>query len=361
MMRRRAFLAAMTSAALFSPVRAASSRFDAVVRKTPGKGEFASITAALAAAPGDKPFRILVTAGEWRERVNVEKPFVELIGEGRDKTVIVSNASAGDKGENGKPIGTFGTPTIYVKAPDFTARHLTISNDFDYAGHLPKPVPDDKTGASGSQAVALAIQDKADRVYLEDVRLTGNQDTLFVNTGRSVFRGCRIEGNVDFIFGAGRAVFDACEIVSLLRPNQDFNGFVVAPDTNVYQPYGFVLVNCKLMKQAGVAAHTVALGRAWRRTGTFPDGKYGDPEAVGATVYINCWMDDHIVPEGWYPMGYSKKDGTRTELMPEEARLFEFGSTGPGARPASPRRRILSAEQAKAYDAKLVLDGWMPQ
>lgn len=363
MLRRRTVLAAFPAVGLagLTPARAFFDSYDAVVRKSPGKGEYGSVAAALAAAPGNKPFRILVTAGEWRERVSVEKPFVALIGEGRDKTTIVFNASAGDPGPDGKPIGTFGTPTIYVKAPDFTAKHLTIANDFDYVGHLQKPsLKDEKPAPVGTQSVALAIQDHADRVYIEDVHLDGYHDTLYVNTGRSFFRNCKIEGCVDFIFGAGRAVFESCEILSRLRPPGDFNGYVAAPNTNVYQPYGFVFIDCRLTKERTVAPHTVALGRPWRRTTTFPDGHYGDPEAVGAATYIHCWMDDHIVPEGWYPMGYNAKGGGRAELQPEEARFFEFGSTGPGAGQASARRRMLSAEQAKAYDPKLVLDGWMP-
>ena len=154
-------------------------------------------------------------------------------------------------------------------------------------------------------------------------------------------------------------MFEACEIVSRLRPPGDFNGYVAAPDTKVYQPYGLVFVACRLAKESTVAAHTVALGRPWRRTGTFVDGKYGDPEAVGAAVYIRCWMDDHIVPEGWYPMGYNTKGGGRVELQPEEARFFEYGSSGPGAGAQSARRRMLSAEQVRAFDMKLVLDGWI--
>ena len=335
--------------------------YDAVVAKEPrGARSFATVGEAVAAAPGDRPFRILVTAGEWRERVTVAVPNIELVGEGRTATRIVFNASAGDKGPDGQPVGTFGTPTMTVRAAGFSAKRMTIANDFDYVAHLPKPTADDKTGSSGSQAVALAVQDEADRALFEDVHLTGYQDTLFVNAGRSVFRGCTIEGSVDFIFGAGRAVFDGCEIVSRLRPGQDFNGYIAAPDTNRFQPYGILFVDCRLTREPGVAPHSVALGRAWRRTGTFPDGKYGDPDAVGAAVYVRCWMDDHIVAEGWYPMGYNAKGGVRTQLQPEDARLYEFDSRGPGAGAATARRRILSPEQAKPFTAELVLDGWKP-
>ncbi len=315
---------------------------------------------AVKAAPGDKPFRILVTAGVWRERVVVDKPFVQLIGEGRNATTIVFNTFAGEKGPDGQPLGTFGTATMVVTAPDFSATHLTISNDFDYVAHLPKPVPDDKTGASGSQAVALAIQDAADRVYLEDAAIIGWQDTLYTNAGRSLFRNCLISGCVDFIFGAGRAVFEKCEIVSRIRPGQDFNGYIAAPNTNRYQPYGMVFIACRLTKEPGMAPHSATLGRPWRRTGTFPDGRYGDPDAVGAAVYLHCWMDDHIAPEGWAAMGYNVKGGGRGMFQPEEARLYEFDSSGPGAGPASSKRRILSAEQAQAFLPERVLDGWSP-
>jgi len=361
MLKRRTVLAGLSSLSFVGAVGAAAG-YDAVVRKAPGKGEFASVTAAVAAAPGDKPFRILVTAGEWRERVVVDKAQVALIGEGVGKTIIVFNASAGDMGLAGKPIGTFGTPTVIVKAPDCSAKHMTIANDFDYIGHIvKKSLTDEKPAPIGTQAVALAVQDDADRSFFEDLYLTAYHDTLFANSGRSLFRACKIDGCVDFIFGAGKAVFETCEIISRLRPPGDFNGYVAAPDTNVHQPYGFVFVGCHLGKESTVAAHTVALGRPWRRTGTFPDGRYGDPQAVGSAVYINCWMDDHIVPEGWHPMSYNTKEGGRAELQPEEARFFEFGSTGPGAGPASPRRRILTAEQAKSFDASVVLDGWSPR
>ncbi len=71
-------------------------------------------------------------------------------------------------------------------------------------------------------------------------------------------------------------------------------------------------------------------------------------------------MDDHIVPEGWYPMGYNTKGGGRADLQPEDARFFEIDSTGPGAGPASARRRILTGEQAKPFTPENVLDGWQP-
>jgi len=336
-----------------------AGRFDAVVAKD--GGTHASLAAALAAAPerAARPFRILVRRGEWRERLRVTKPFIHLTGEGPG-SVIVFDRSAGDPGPDGTPVGTFATATVTVAAADFRASNLTIANGFDYVGHMPKPDAEDRTGPSGSQAVALAVQEAADRALFEAVRIAGYQDTLFADAGRSLFRNCRVEGCVDFIFGAGRAVFEACEMVSRLRPGQAWNGYVAAPDTDVHQPFGLVFRSCRLTKEPGVAPQTVALGRPWRRTGTFPDGRYGNPDAVGAAAYLGCWMDDHIAADGWSAMGYNLKGGGRAMMQPEEARFYEFSSTGPGADASSPRRRRLTADRARAFATANVLDGWTP-
>ena len=353
---------ALAGCSLFEPV----TQFDAIVSRSgdaaSGVPRYPTVSAAVDAAPsgGAKPFRILVGKGRWRERVVIDKPFVHLTGMGRDGSVIVNDRYAGTPGADGKPVGTFDTATITVRAPDFSARDLTIANDFDYLAHIPPPVAEDKTGRSGSQAVALAIEAAADRSFLEHVRLTGYQDTLFTDAGRSLFRFCLIEGCVDFIFGAGRAVFERCDIRSRLRPGQDIQGFVAAPDTDVKQPYGLVFRACRLLKDEGVAPHSIALGRPWRRTHTFADGRYGDPDNVGAAAYLRCWMDDHIIPEGWVGMGYNAKGGGRAMLMPEEARLYEFESSGPGAGPASSKRRQLTTDQAYAYADIDVLAGWTP-
>jgi pectinesterase len=93
---------------------------------------------------------------------------------------------------------------------------------------------------------------------------------------------------------------------------------------------------------------------------TFPDGRYGNPNAVPQAAFVRCWMDDHIVPEAWYPMHYNSKEGQRVMLQPEDARLFEYQSRGPGAGPASARRRMLSAAEMRRYKLNIILNGWKP-
>jgi pectinesterase len=236
------------------------------------------------------------------------------------------------------------------------ARNLTIANTFDYVGNL-QEAEDDPTRLKDPQGVALMLDEGSDRALIDDVELFGHQDTLFIDRGLSLFRRCRIQGSVDFVFGSGRSMLRGCEIVSRFRPGKPRQGYVAAPSTPVAQPFGLVFHDCRLTKEAEVPAPSVVLGRPWRPARQFDDGRYGDPAAVGNAAFIRCWMDDHVSADGWEEMGYTAKSGERVFLQPKEARLVEFDSRGPGAR-ASARRRVVTPDEAARYAPENVLDGW---
>jgi pectinesterase len=333
-------------------------RFDAMVGNDARveAPRFPSLKAAIEAAPGNatSPHRIFVGPGRWHEKLHIDKPFIHLIGAGVHRSLLTYNDYAGLEFE-GKPIGTMRTATLTVRAPDFSATHLTIENAFDYLSYLNRLR--DTLTTSGAQAVALMLSGNADRSRIANCSIDGFQDTLLVDTGRSYFTECKVSGNVDFIFGAGRAFFERCEIVSRRRPGDGRQGIISAPSTLSTQEHGLVFDRCRLTKQAGMPANSVALGRAWRPTRDFPDGRYGDPRAVGSAVYRNCWMDDHIAREGWDPMYYGARDGSRLALQPQDARFFEYQNRGLGAQKHA-QRRELSAQDARQYDIDRVLTGW---
>ncbi|BDU15224.1 pectinesterase family protein [Lysobacter auxotrophicus] len=331
-----------------------------VVAKTPREGTptFASIGDALAAAPSNsaRPHRILITRGRWHEKLVIDKPNIHLIGEDRAGSVLTFDAAAGMARPDGEPWGTWGCASVTVRAPDFRAANLTIENAFDYVGNLATP-KFEPVGPNAAQAVALMLDAGSDRASFERVDFIGHQDTLFADAGRSAFRDCRISGSVDFIFGGGNALFEQCELHSRFRPGKERQGYVAVPCTPSAQAYGLTFVRCRLTRDAEIPDGTVALGRAWRPGRTFPDGKYGDPDAVGAAVYLDCWMEAHIDARGWDEMGYTARDGRRVMLPPGDARLFEHASRGPGAH-RSDSRRLLTNERARAYSRERVLDGW---
>lgn len=318
-----------------------------------GAKRYRTISAAIHDAPAEAvaAYNIFVTNGRYREKLTVLRPSISLIGESRDSTVLTFDAAADTPNPEGGTYGTRGSFTIRIAAPDFRASHITIENAFDYDAHVAKPA-DDPTRYRNLQGVAVMLHDGSDRAVFENCKITGNQDTLFPNAGRSYFRKCEIIGHVDFIFGAGQAVFDDCDIISLDRGNARNNGYVTAASTPLSKPYGFLIVNSRLKKEAPtMAAGSVALGRPWH--------PFADPEAVASVVFYNTWMDDHISAKGWEQMSSVDAQGNRLWFNPENARLFEYASMGPGAI-ASSTRRVLTIGEARAYTIDKVLNGWKP-
>lgn len=315
---------------------------------------YRTIGAALAAAPesGDEAFVIAVRNGRYREKLSIQKPNIHLIGESRDGTVLTYDVAAGHVSPGGWQYGTRGSWTLHVAAPGFRLERMTVENAFDFMGNAAKP-DSDSTKVRGTQAVAVMLDEGSDRAVFRDCRLSGHQDTLFPNAGRSYFNRCEILGSVDFIFGAGRAVFEECDIVSRDRGSADNNGYITAPSTRISQMYGFVFIGSRLKKETpSMAPNSVTLGRPWH-----PSGR---PDAIGSAVFIETWMDDHIGATGWSPMNSTDAAGRVVENRPEDARFFEYGSIGPGA-VASPSRRVLTAEDLPTYDVVAVFDGWDPR
>ncbi len=122
--------------------------------------------------------------------------------------------------------GTGGSTTVAVEADDFQARDLGISNDFDGARNQ---------NVNGHQAVAPRTA--ADRILLDGVIVSGDQDTLPLDTatkdrtGRVYVTGSCGIGNVDFVFGRATTVIDRSVLTLKKRWDGTSAGYVTAPST----------------------------------------------------------------------------------------------------------------------------------
>jgi polygalacturonase len=299
-----------------------------------GTGDFYSVQRAVDAAPTDGA-TILVAPGVYREVVSITKPNIRIRSNHTDasKTVIIFDKSAGTSG------GTLHSATVEIRADNFFAENLTFANDWN-ATHPQLP--------AGSQALAVLVT--GDKAVFRNVRLLGNQDTVYLGSRncrpdgqpciptRQYFTHCYIAGNVDFIFGDSKAVFDHCEIHN--TPHSE--GFITAqakhyPD----EDSGFVFNNCRLTADPGVTE--VWLGRPWR-----PYAK---------VIFLNTEMGDHIVPAGWREWHPGETHSIETVYY------AEFNSTGPGAHPGArdPHTKLLTAAEAAQYETKTFLNGWDPE
>ncbi|MDI1319702.1 MAG: pectinesterase family protein, partial [bacterium] len=201
--------AALVLSVLFVPSLHASPAHDATVAAD-GTGQYASVQEAISAAPmrtgaTEPRWIIFVKAGTYHERVYVqrERGNIAVIGEDAEKTVISYDLHANLPGPDGKPIGTFRTPTVQIDGDGMLWENITLANTAGEPG--PRP-----GGPAVAQALALRVD--GDRVTFRHCRFLGWQDTILVNRGRQYFSDCYIEGSVDFIFGAATAFFDRCHI-----------------------------------------------------------------------------------------------------------------------------------------------------
>jgi polygalacturonase len=302
-----------------------------------GTGDFYSIQRAIDTAPA-KGALVLVAPGTYREVLTIDKNNIQLRSANKDasKTVVVMDKSAGANG------GTLHSATVNVTGDNFVAEDITFQNDFN-ATHEQVPV--------GSQALALLVT--GDRAVFHNVRLLGNQDTVYAGDrpcdidkktcipSRQYFSDCFIAGNVDFIFGDSKAVFDRCEIHSTAHAG----GFITAQSKHYpEQDSGYVLNKCKLIADTGVTG-TVFLGRPWRPYAT--------------VVYLNTEMGAHIDPAGWREWHPGETHSLDT------AYYAEFNSTGHGSHhdERDPHTHFLTPEQAKQFEPSMFLrgnDNWDP-
>lgn len=317
------------------PARA-DAHWDAIV--DPARGTLGEALAQAEAANG-RPFRILLREGTFTEKLTIRARNVTIVGSG-PKTVLCYGAYSALKNARGTSTGTSGSATLTIAAPGVTLRDLTVRNSFDYIGAR-------RDGAgNGAQAVALLIGREAGGTTIERCAFEGYQDTFYVQA-RSRIARCRIVGGVDFIFGGGAAWFDRCEIITRFVPDTADLGYITAPSTPASQTFGLVFSHCRLTRERGVPDESVFLGRPWRAG--------GDMALTGQSVFLKCWMEAHIRREGWTWMGYKGPDGEPRRLTPQEARLFEFGSMGPGSGAPGATRRVLDRSAASRFTRQAVL------
>lgn len=306
---------------------------DLLIVAQDGSGDFRSVQSAVDALPLEGG-TIAIKPGTYREVVTIRKPHVLVFGDRADPSAVTITY------DNGAPKsgGTFNTATVFVEADNVSLAGLTIANTFS------------STGGHG-QAVALAVT--GDRDSFRNLRILGNQDTLFASAklcygdygpcvpARQYFSNCYIAGDIDFIFGDSVAVFDHCELHGDDAENVMFTAQSkhYADETSAY-----IFDHCTLTA-APRAAGTIILGWPWR------------PHAT--VIYLHTEIDANVIPAGW---GEWPRFGVPSLPV---AYYAEFDSTGTGANSAAREpysHQLTPAEAARYAPAPWLAgdDGWTP-
>lgn len=264
---------------------------------------------------------VYVGVGVYAEHIKTALNNLTLIGKGADKTVITcSNVQSTVDPLTDKQMGLNENATLIVSGENFKAYKMAIRNDFDYPAN-------GKTEGS-PQGTALMIN--GDKAVVADCLLYGNQDTLYLKSGRSYFNNTEIQGNIDFIFGEakGLAYFDHCIIRAINKAGEGKqeknNGYVTAMKaTAADKPdYGYIFDGCEFTDDGTLLDGSMSLGRPWGAAATVAMVNCSFTKAYSTLAYGAIGDDGKAVKPRWYDMSGNK---------PQDADFKEFGSTGEGA------------------------------
>ena len=324
--------------------------YDAVVAQD-GSGDYLTLQAAIDNAPEGRgtPYLIFVKNGRYKEHIDIPalKPYLHIIGQDRDKTVIYDDRLCG--GDNAYSVDQ--GATVLVKAADTFFENITLENSY---GHEKQ---------AGPQALALNTQ--ADRIALNNVALLSYQDTWITSSSqknRHYIKNSLIEGAVDFIYNGGDVYLDG----DTLEINRTSGGYIVAPRHTADTKWGYVFMNNII--RPGKDFNTgntlnvtdVWLGRPW----------HDSPK----TVFINTQTFVPIPAKGWYnTMGGLPElwadyntvdaDGNPLDLSQRESYYYYIDrSTGNKVEKFNVKN-FLTDEEAAQYTLKNVMggeDNWQP-
>lgn len=244
---------------------------------------------------------IFLAPGVYRQKTMIRTPGLTLVGAGADQTTLVFDDHAKKRHAIGWEYNTFRTYTLAVCADGVTIRDLCIAND--------ALSPEVK-----GQEVALSVLGSG--FTMENCRLSSTQDTLFAGPlpddliGRyegflpdplrrggpmdQRYTDCLIEGTVDFIFGCGQAVFENCQIHSVVDARNC--GYAAAPSHELRQTEGFTFRRCRFTCEDGVAPGSIYLARPWRDH--------------GLCRFEDCMYGPHIAPAGFDKWNDTNRDQT---------------------------------------------------
>lgn len=306
----------------------------ATVEPNGAGGAYKTIAAAI---DGVKPGSLIyIKPGCYREKLKITKPNISLIGESPVNTIIY-----GYESDYGAIDGNLLVEVSLTEAGYFNAENITFYNKGPEWNRTWDNVE--------RRSIAFAAKN-VDKAYLKNCIFLGQQDTMYLRSGRQYFQNCYIEGEVDFICGGATALFDNCHIHSLAYKEGGYITAAAPSDTNgAGFNNGYVFKNCLLTVDPAVATKNIFLGR-----GAWNGGSNGGTNQA-KVVYISCLLHNRIHPEGW----------TDWDNISTASKQFfrEYRNTGEGsvAQETSTRKFLTDNEYKVNYRSVEKILGFVPK
>lgn len=323
-------------------IQLAISGSNIYVRYSGKSPNYNTITEAVKAAASKKPssestrVTIHIAPGTYREQVIVNTPYITFMNDdtskgnvwitwyygigykyysvGSDGRYNANNAKA--KSGKAEPVQRWGgTVQLLNGAKYFKAVNIIFENSFNR--YITNEEIADGVTPSGTQSInfkrvqgadvrskaaterGAALTIDADRTEFVNCQFYSSQDTLYTGSNVGYFKGCKIEGNTDYIFGSGDYVFENCELSFYGYSANSVGGYITAARD---QTRGYLFYNCKVTANSQLTVTAGYLGRPWRAT-------------AKVMFYNTVFKNNKVIkPEGWTEMsGVSPKQASFKE------------------------------------------------
>lgn len=214
-----------------------------------GDADFKSIQGAINSLPDSAllPTIIFIKAGEYKEKIYLEKHNVILEGESREATIITQAISRDEWRCSHKD--DWGVATLNIDANDITLKNLTVTNSYGFyfnegsAFNCASDTTANKTHVARKASHQMALRSmNATRLRALNCRFRSfGGDTVSpwdVANGMFYFKDCIMEGGVDFYCPRGWAYAEGCIFITHSGDAAIWHDGSGSPDAKT------VLVNC---------------------------------------------------------------------------------------------------------------------
>jgi pectin methylesterase-like acyl-CoA thioesterase len=281
-----------------------------------GSGDFCTVQGAIDFVPDGNttPTTLFIRKGVYTELIFFAgKHSLTFQGEDRKQTIIQypNNARFNPGSDQGSyHRGVF----LASRCNHLTLNNLTLRNT---------------TPHGGSQAEAIILNGTATaQAIVANVDLYSFQDTLQIN-GQAYISNCRIEGDVDFMWGTGPCFFESCHCMGT-RSKAYYTQI-----RNTARNHGYVYHQCAFDGPPGVV--NMYLSRI--APARFPNSE---------VVLIDCVLGESVGDVAWLLNGVARGDTAPTTAP--SVHFWEFNSHDADGHPVDVSRRLAVSRQLKQPD-----------
>ena len=227
---------------------------------------------------------------------------------GTDVEIQWANQDGGTKDASGNEVkstlwntGNRGRNVFYFAGGNLVLENLSIINTAtrksnEYGEYDSSVTSDNALGSNQAEALLF---DSTGNCAAYNCNFTSKQDTVYLSPsgGKAWFYGCKISGDVDFIWGLSDvALFERCNIISAYDSDKSSNHatYVVAshlPNSSAPYGKGFVLYNSTITTESG---QTTYLARSpWGSEGNVAQVAIIDTAVTGGLA-SSPWFGNHV-------------------------------------------------------------------